>query len=117
MRTVTTKEELAEALKKKEPIRVTGPLAEKLKRQAKTRKAAKIGGIVTIAASIAAIPFTGGASAAGVAAGAAAVAGATISLTAAELAILLGGAVAIYGISKGCKITLQKDGSVIVEPK
>ena len=123
MTTVYTKEELLKAIKSKEfPISCRGEIAEQLKKRKKRSKAAKLGGAAVVIAGLAALPFTGGASAAGVAAGAAAMgltataaATATVGISVAELAILVGGGVAIFAILKGRKVRLEKDGSVTVE--
>ena len=40
---------------------------------------------------------------------------ATVAISAAELAILVGGSVAVIAILKGRKIRLEKDGTVTVE--
>ncbi len=121
MTTVYTNEELQKAIKRKEfPISCRGEIAEQLKKRKKRSKAAKLGGAAVVIAGLAALPFTGGSSAAGVAAGAAAMgltatAAATVGISAAELAILVGGGVAIFAILKGRKVRLEKDGSVTVE--
>ena len=107
MRTVRTEEELKAAFAAKETkIIVKGPMAEKMMKKAKTKKAAKIGGIALVVASIAALPFTGGASAAGVAAGLT-IGGSALVLTAGELAILCGFALGMYGIFKGSKVKFK----------
>ncbi len=119
MTTVYTKEELQKAIKRKEsPISCRGEIAEQLKKREKRSKAAKLGGAAVVIAGLAALPFTGGASAAGVAAmglTATAAATATVGISVAELAILIGGGVAIFAILKGRKVRLEKDGSVTVE--
>lgn len=120
MKTVRTEEELKAAFAAKESrIIVKGPMAEKMVKKAKTKKAAKIGGIALVVASLAAIPFTGGASAAGVAAGLT-IGGGTLILTAGELAILCGTALGIYGIYRGSKVKfiMSPEGpEVVIEPK
>ncbi len=120
MTTVYTKEELQKAIKRKEfPISCRGEIAEQLKKRKKRSKAAKLGGAAVVIAGLAALPFTGGASAGAAAMGltatAAATAAATVGISAAELAILVGGGVAIFAILKGRKVRLEKDGSVTVE--
>lgn len=120
MRTVRTEEELKAAFAAKESrIIVKGPMAEKMVKKAKTKKAAKIGGIALVVASLAAIPFTGGASAAGVAAGLT-IGGSALVLTASELAILCGFALAMYGLSKGSKVKFKtglEGQEVEIDPK
>jgi len=97
MRKVSTEEELKAAFAARESkIVVVGPMAEKMAKRAKTKKAAKIGGIALAVASLVAIPFTGGTSAAGVVAG--------LTVSAGELAILCGFALGVYAISKGSKV-------------
>ena len=115
MTTVTTKSELKRAIEQKQfPIKCVGEIASQLKRKKKRSKAAKIAGASMIVAGLAAMPFTGGTSAAGVAAGASAM-GLTIGISAAELAILVGGGVAVTAVLKGRKVRLGANGSVVVE--
>lgn len=117
---VRTEQELKAALKAKEPtIVATGPLAEKMHRRTKTKKAAKIAGIALIAASAVAIPFTFGASAAGIAAGAAGLTIGTLTMTTAELAIICGFALGTFGIYKGSKVEFKMTSEgpeVIINP-
>ena len=122
MRTVRTEEELKAAFAAKETkIIVKGPMAEKMVKKAKTKKAAKIGGIALVVASIAALPFTGGASAAGVATGfGLTIGGGALVLTAGELAILCGFALGMYGIYKGSKVNFKvspEGAEVEIDPK
>lgn len=63
------------------------------------------------------LPFTGGASAAGIGAGAMALTIGTVSMSVAELAVLVGEVVAVLGILKGAKVKFNSDGSVEIEPK
>ena len=113
MRTVRTEEELKSAFASRESkIIVKGPMAEKMNKKAKTKKAARIGGIALVVASLAALPFTGGASAAGVAAG--------LTVSAGELAILCGFALTMYGIHKGSKVKYRMTSEgpeVEIDPK
>lgn len=116
MRTVQTKEQLEAAIKANESsIRIVGPMAQKYIRSKKVRKAAKGGavtGLIASAALLAAAPLTGGATAApaiGLAIG-------SVSISAAELAIICGFALAAMAINKGYKrITVNADGSVTLE--
>lgn len=119
MVTVTTKDQLKQAISNKQfPILCKGEIAHQLKRRKKISRAAKIGGAALAIGGIAAIPFTGGASAAATATGLTAM-GLTIgaggvAISTAELAILVGGGVAITGILKGKVVKLNPDGTVIV---
>lgn len=125
MKTISTKNELRNAIENKLfPIKCVGEIGRQLTKKKKAAKKAKIAGLAMIAAGIAAIPFTGGASAAGVASGMGAmgltatgltIGGGTVAITTAELAILVGGSAAVLGILKGRKVRLQSDGSVIIE--
>jgi len=118
MSTVSTQAGFKKALEAKESrITVVGELAASMRKKGKVKKASKIGGAALIAGGIIAAPFTGGASLAGTAAGVATIAGLTITITAAELAILCGCALGAYGIYKKCKVSYNSDGSVTVEPK
>lgn len=122
--TVTTEKELEEVLKNKnvDKIRVEGPLAQKMRSKAKKKKILA-GSLLSVSAialgSIIAAPFTGGASliAGATAAGLTATIGtATIVVSAAELAILVGGVLGSLAIMAGFKkITFNKDGSVIMD--
>ena len=122
MKTVYTKEELAEALKKGETALVKGSLAseirEKFEKRKKVRKSTAIAGGAIAVAGIVAAPFTGGTSLAGTAVGLGAMGLTigTITISIGELALLLGAALVAYGIYKNCKVTFNKDGSITVEP-
>ena len=122
MKTVYTKEQLEETLKKGETALVKGSLASEICEKYKTRKkvcksTAIAGGAIAVAGIVAA-PFTGGTSLAGTAVGLGAM-GLTIgaiTISIGELALLLGAGLAVYGICKKCKVTFNKDGSVTIEP-
>lgn len=115
MRTVSTEEQFKEALEQREKkILCKGEVAKKFQQIKKRKKMAKTGGIAIALAGLAAAPFTGGISLAGTAMG---LTVGALTISAGELAIILGAAVAIYGISRGCKITFNSDGTVTVEPK
>ena len=120
MRTVKTEEELKAAFEAKETkIIVKGAMAEKMVKKSKTKKATKIAGIALVVASLAAIPFTFGASSAGVAAGLT-VGGSALVLSAGELAILCGFALGVYGIHKGSRVTYKMTAEgpeVEIDPK
>lgn len=118
MLTVYTKQEMKKALENRESqILVKGELAQTMRKKAKVKKSAKIGGIALVIAGIVAIPFTGGASSVLTGAGVAALTVGTVSLTALELAILCGFVIAMTGVLKGAKVTFNSDGSVTVEPR
>ena len=114
MVTVSTKAQLKAAIEQKQfPIKCVGEIAEQLIKKKKRTTKTKIAGAAIALAGVAAIPFTGGASAVVTGAGLTAM-GLTISVT--ELAILVGGGVATVAILKGRTITAQADGkSVIIE--
>lgn len=121
MVTVYTKEELEQALKAKEShIRIKGELAESIKKKIKRQKTAKKIGIGTAAigaAALIAAPLTGGASLiAGAGATAMGLTVGTVTITVAELAILVGGTVAITALLKGYKkVKMNSDGSIELE--
>ena len=122
MKTVYTKEQLEETLKKGETALVKGSLASEICEKYKTRKkvcksTAIAGGAIAVAGLVAA-PFTGGTSLAGTAVGLGAMGLTigTITISIGELALLLGAGLAVYGIYKKCKVTFNKDGSVTIEP-
>ncbi len=121
MRIVYTQNELEEAIKAhEEKILCKGEIARQLAKKKKRKRAARIGvgGALIAIGSIVAIPLTGGTSLLGTL-GAAAVGltVGTITISAAELAILLGGVVALTGIVSGGKVTFKNDGSVEFDPK
>lgn len=121
MVTVYTKEELEQALRAKEShIRIKGELAEVIKKKVKRQKTAKKIGIGTAAigaAALIAAPLTGGASLiAGAGATAMGLTVGTVTITVAELAILVGGTVAITALLKGYKkAKMNSDGSIELE--
>ena len=122
MKTVYTKEQLEETLKKGETALVKGSLASEIRKKYETkikvRKRTRIAGGAIAVAGLVAAPFTGGTSLAGTAVGLGAM-GLTIgviTISIGELALLLGAALAAYGIYKNCKVTFNKDGSITVEP-
>ena len=118
MRTVYSKADLAETLKRGETALVKGSLATEIRKKYETKKKVRkrtlIGGTVIAVGGMIAAPFTGGTSLAATAAG---VSMMGLTITATELAILLGAGLAYYGIKKGAKVTFRSDGSVEVEPK
>lgn len=92
-----------------------GEIAEKIIRKKKRKKGAVIGGIALVVGGLAALPFTGGVSAAGILGGLGLTVGA-VTISAAELAILEGGSVTVYGIYKGYNVEFKSgpDGPVVV---
>ena len=116
---VTTKQEFEQALQNREPlILCKGDAAKPFLKQRKRKRGAIIGGITAAVAGIAAIPLTGGLSAIGSMGVIAGLTAGTLTITAAELTIICGTAIAITGILKGGKVrfvTSAQDGSVSVE--
>ena len=121
MRTVYTQNELEEAIKAyEEKILCKGEIARQFAKKKKRKRAARIGvgGALIAIGGIAAIPLTGGASLLGtLGATAVGLTVGSITISAAELAILLGGIVALTGIVSGGKVTFKNDGSVEFDPK
>ena len=117
--TVGTKEQLKAAIKRKEfPIRCVGEAAQMLIKNKKKAKRTKIAGCLIALAGIAALPFTAGMSSTAVVAGltiGVGGGGGGIVISAAELAILVGGGVASLGVLKGRKVRLNSDGCVLIE--
>ena len=124
-RTVRTKSEFKKAIEDRyDRIIAVGAIAEEVikqvQRKQRVKKVAKGGGIVAGAValgSIAAAPFTGGASLFGLTAAAtgAAATGVAIALTTPQLALILA---AIIGVSIAAfkmytKITISKDGTTV----
>lgn len=124
MVTVYTKEELAKAIENRTPeILCKGEVAKYFKKKKNRKKWMKLAAGALIVGGIAALPFTGGASAAGIAAGTGIAAGAmgltvgTVVISTAELAILCGTILGLAGILTGAEVTFNKDGSVTIKPK
>ena len=113
MKTVYTKDELARAINNGEKhILAKGEIASILQSKNRRKKAAKVGGIALAAGGILAAPFTGGLSLLSLGATVG-----TISITAAELAILCGTGGALYGNHKNRKVKMKynDDGSVEID--
>lgn len=130
MVTVYTKEELAKAIENKTTkILCKGDVANEIAKEfldkRKKNSLGTLAGIAMIVAGTVALPFTGGMSAVGIAAGAgsaviAARAGlklGPVEMSPTELAIICGTIIALVAILRGARVTFNKDGSVIVEPK
>lgn len=117
--TVYTQPEFRKALENRErTILVKGELAREMRRKHNIKRTSRVCSYLLTTAGLAAIPFTGGASSGLTAAGLAlAATSTTLTISATELAILCGCAIALFGISHGAKIVFNKDGSVTVEPK
>ena len=120
MRTVRTENELKAAFETKEKKTVVvGQMAKDMAKKSQRKKKAKAAGIAVALASLAAIPFTLGASAPGVAVGMGLTIG-SITISTTELALLCGTAVAIYGIHKSSKVTFRVnekgEPEVVIEP-
>ena len=114
MITVNNRQDLEQALKRKESrIIIVGSLADEIREKAKSKqkkkKVAKAASAAAIAGGIIAAPFTAGTSLAATAAG---LTVGALTITAAELAIIIGGAVAMYGLSKGYNVEFKADGNV-----
>lgn len=129
MVTVYTKEELAKAIENKTPkILCKGDVANEITQEFRNKRnrnwLGTFAGLAMIAAGTVALPFTGGISAAGIAAGAgiAAIAARAglklgpIEISPTELAIICGTIIAVVAILKGMRVTFKSDGSVEVEP-
>ena len=115
---VRTKEELREAIKNKvDSIRIEGPyagiVAQKIRSRKKVKKVAIGVGTLALIGGVIAAPFTGGASLAGSVAGATAMGltVGTITISTAELAMILG--FAAYVINKKYKIKIGKEDEYI----
>lgn len=116
MTTVSTKQELISAIERREKqIIATGEIAASIRKKVKVKKGAKVGGLLLAIGGLIAIPFTGGASAGLTAAGMALTVG-TVTISAAELAILCGFALAYKAIGK-CKVEFEPNGHVIITPQ
>lgn len=114
MITVNNRQDLEQALKRKESrIIIVGSLADEIREKAKSeqkkKKVAKVASAAAIAGGIIAAPFTAGtsltATAAGLTVGA-------LTITAVELAIIIGGGVAICGLLKGYNVKFTPGGTI-----
>lgn len=113
---VSTKQELVSAIERREKqIIATGEIAASIRKKVKVKKGAKLGSLVLAIGGIIAIPFTRGASAGLTAAGMALTVG-TVTISAAELAILCGFALTYKAIGK-CKVEFDPTGHVIISPQ
>jgi len=119
-RTVKTKEEFELAIKERvERIIVIEPYAKVIIDKLKRKKKRRIwGGSLLIVASIAAAPFTFGASTAGLIAGAGlTVTALTITISAVEIAVIFAGIIGILSVIKGAKIKWDyANNTIVVEP-
>ena len=122
MVTVYNKSQLNAAIKANEPIiEICGELGnevvEKIKKKKKIKKSALIVGTVSFIAGAALIPFTSGASAGvmAIASGLTATAAATtVTVTSAELLIIVGAVLGALALIKGYEvIKINKDGVTI----
>lgn len=114
MITINNRQDLEQALKRKEShIIIVGSLADEIREKAKSKqkkkKVAKVASAAAIAGGIIAAPFTAGASLAATAAG---LTVGTLTISAAELAIIIGGTVAMYGLSRGYTVEFKPDGTI-----
>lgn len=113
---VESQSELKKAMELREKqIRIVGPfakeVAEKFRKKKRIKKGALITGCGLMAAGLIAAPFTGGASLGGTAMGLTmtGLTVGTVTLTTAELAIICGTVVSLYGIYKGAKVKIGVD--------
>lgn len=117
IKVVYTTTELEKAIKAGETeLLAKGELAEKIRKQKIRKKRRLLGGLALAAAGLVALPFTCGASTPLLLGGLGLTIG-TVTISAAELAILVGGSIAIIGLCKGYNITFNPDGSVTIERK
>lgn len=116
MITVTTQQELEQAIFNREPkILCKGEAAKPFLKKRKRKRFAIIGGAALTILGAVAIPFTGGASTGIIAMG---LTIGTVTISTAELAIICGTVIATAGILKGGKVNFKvnaKDGSIEVE--
>lgn len=115
MKHVYTKTQLQEALNQGEQeITLHGEVADAVAHKYRAKKNAKTGGLMLAVGGILALPFTGGLSLSAVAAG---LTIGSVTISAAELAILVGGTVALAGIIKDYDIEMYPDGHVVLKKK
>lgn len=121
---VYSKEELQKAIANNEKsIMVCGAYAQEMKtkyqRHKKAKKGSLIAGGALALAGLVAMPFTGGASGAATAVGAGmmGLTIGTVTLTAAELAIIAGFGLGVIGVVKGFNVSFKPTGEVLIEKK
>lgn len=125
---VYSKEELQKAIANNEKsIMVCGAYAQEMKSKYQRRKKAKKGSLIAggalALAGLVAMPFTGGASGAATAVGAGmmGLTIGTVTLTAAELAIIAGitagFGLGVVGLAKGFNVSFKPTGEVLIEKK
>lgn len=116
-KTVYSTAELEEAIKAGETkLLLKGEIAEMIRKRKARKKRTLIGGLALAAAGLVALPFTWGASTPLLIGGLGLTIG-TVTISAAELAILVGGSIAIIGLCRDYTITFNSDGSVTLERK
>lgn len=117
MKTVYTKNEFRRAMEAGErKIIIKGALAKSITNAHKAKKASKASLIGTAVAAAAAIPFTGGASLPVMGASLAGLTIGTVTISAAELAILCGLVLGAIALRKGYRrIKFNPDGSIEIE--
>jgi hypothetical protein len=121
---VYSKKELQKAIANNEKsILVCGAYAQEMKTKYQRRKKNKKGNLIAggalALAGLVAMPFTGGASGAATAVGAGmmGLTIGTVTLTAAELAIIAGFGLGVIGVVKGFKVSFKPTGEVLIEKK
>lgn len=123
MKTVETINELKTDLENRDRyIVVQGDAAKAIRAKATRRKTARwivIGGVLLSIAGLAAVKYTGGKSTIATAGGAVVstvgLTAGTLTISTAELAILIGGGVAMTALLLGRKIYFKSNGSVVIE--
>lgn len=121
---VYSKKELQKAIANNEKsILVCGAYAQEMKtkyqRHKKAKKGSLIAGGALALAGLVAIPFTGGVSGAATATGIGmmGLTIGTVTLTAAELAIIAGFGLGVIGVVKGFNVSFKPTGEVLIEKK
>lgn len=114
---VYTTTELEEAIKAGETkLLAKGELAGKIRKRKERKRRSLIGGLALFLVGLVALPFTWGASTPLLLGGLGLTIG-SVTISAAELAILVGGSIAIIGLCKDYTITFNPDGSVTLVRK
>ncbi len=117
VKVVYTTTELEEAIKAGETkLLAKGELAEKIRKRKERKRKSLKGGLALFLVGLVALPFTWGASTPLLIGGLGLTIG-TVTISAAELAILVGGSIAIIGLCRDYTITFNSDGSVTLERK
>ena len=115
---IYTKEELQRAISARQSvIEIDGPLAKEIRSKAKAKSAGRAVATLAILFGILSLPFTGGASSVAIAGGVGAATAAGLTISTAELAIIIGGGLAYKALCEGYDVDFRPNGHVVMRKK